>query len=90
MRVRPQQNEQRVHRRLSETEAVLNAEEPEVHPRDVAGRHEGTALVVLLHADFSDFRHGRCHGNHSFEIRWNPRVDSPAFAAVSPKVERVV
>ena len=43
VRVSTQQKEQRVHRRLSHSEAVLNAEEPEVHPGDVAERHQGTA-----------------------------------------------
>jgi hypothetical protein len=59
VRLRPQKQEDRVHRALGEPEAELHAEEPEVHPGDVAGGHERAALVVrglLRH-----FRHSCGH-----------------------------
>src|SRR3712207_7451994 len=39
VRVRPQEQEDRVHRALGQPEAELHPEEPEIHPGDVPGGH---------------------------------------------------
>ena len=41
---RPDQQEERVHRRLGQAEAELHPEEPEVHHQEGAGRHQRLAL----------------------------------------------
>ena len=83
VRLRPQEQEDRVHRALGEPEAELDAEEPEVHPGHVAGGHQGTALVVPRVLDLC-----RCdrHRKRSFPV---DQADYVVWSAACPPVKPI-